>query len=95
MRKISLLFAITCFSAMSFAQPSTELNNERGDSAVKEIMMPQERIIKLEKEIEALKASHAELHKQFAEIKNRLPVVKKKKLVASRVGSKQGVWVEE
>lgn len=95
MRKIALLLGITCFSAMSFAQPATELNNERGDTAVKEMMIPQERITKLEKEMEALKASHSELHKQLAEIKNRLPVVKKKKLVASRVGSKQGVWVEE
>jgi len=58
-------------------------------------MMPHERDIKLENEIEVLKASHQELHKQLAEIKQRLPVVKKKKLVASRVGSKQGVWVEE
>ena len=95
MRKIALLFAISCFSVMSFAQPETELRNERPDTVTKEVLLTQERITKLETEIEALKTAHQELHKQLAEIRQRLPVVKKKKLVASRVGSKQGVWVEE
>lgn len=90
-----LLTAITCFSVVSFAQPETELNNVKRDTVVKESIVPQERISKLENEMKELKASHEELHKQLAEIKQRLPVVKKKKLVASRVGSKQGVWVEE
>lgn len=95
MRKISLLLAITCFSTMSFAQPETEINSKRRDTSDKEMIVSAERITKLEKELETLKASHAELHKQLSELKQRLPVVKKKKLVASRVGSKQGVWVEE
>jgi hypothetical protein len=80
---------------MSFAQPETELNSEKRDTSTKELIVSHERISRLEKEVEELKASHAELHKQLAEIKQRLPVVKKKKLVASRVGSKQGVWIEE
>ncbi len=95
MRKISMLIVIACFSAMSFAQPETEVNNVKPDTLNKEIIVSTERFIKLEKDMEALKASNQELHKQLAEIKNRLPVVKKKKLVVSRVGSKQGIWVEE
>ena len=95
MRKISLLIGISCFSVMSFAQPEAELNSEKRDTSAKELIVSHERVSRLEKEMGELKASHAELHKQLAEIKQRLPVVKKKKLVASRVGSKQGVWVEE
>jgi predicted nucleic acid-binding Zn-ribbon protein len=80
---------------MSFAQTDVALNVEKADTTAKELLTPQERIIKLEKDIEFLKASHQDLHKQLAEIKAKLPVQKKRKLVVSRVGSKQGVWVEE
>lgn len=95
MKKLYLLVGITCFSVMSFAQPETELNNVKADTTEKQAVIAQERIAKLEKEVEALKASQAELHKQLADIKQQLPVTKKKKPAVSRVGSKQGVWVEE
>ncbi|QEC68647.1 hypothetical protein FRZ67_15520 [Panacibacter ginsenosidivorans] len=95
MKKLVLLIAISCFSVMSFAQPETEFNIKKPDTSAREVIVSQERVAKLEKEIEELKASHAELQRQLAEIKNHLPVVKKRKPVVSRVGSKQGVWVEE
>lgn len=83
------------FSVMSFAQPDTDLNTGNDTSSRQLTAVQQDRIAKLEKQVEELKASHEELNKQLADLKSRVPVVKKKKLVASRVGSKQGVWVEE
>ena len=95
MKKIYLLLVVGSFSLMSFAQGDTELNVTKNDSANSVSLTPQDRIALLEKQVQELKTSHAELNKQIAELKSRMPVVKKKKLVASRVGSKQGVWVEE
>jgi len=95
MKKTFLALAICSFSLLSFAQPSADVNEFPNDSTIKEVTSSHDRISKLETEVKELKASNAVIQKQLVDIKNLLPVSKKKKLEVNRVGSKQPVWVEE
>ena len=95
MKKLYILLLTTGLTIMSFAQTGVEFAGAKADTTDRTVLTHNERILQLEKEINTLKASHAELHKQLQEIKTKMPTAKKKKLVINRVGTKQGVWVYE
>ncbi|MFT4154589.1 hypothetical protein [Parafilimonas sp.] len=93
MKRIFITLTIACFSVLCFARPASGAEVIINDSVAAETTAT-DRIAKLENDVKELKASNELLQKQMAELKNQLPV-KKKKLTVARTGSKQPAWIEE